>query len=700
MSMVGLYKLDDGENLPTNCFPVRSFYRQSEEGAGHWLVAHRAAEQQKYGHVQHSKFENHFRAEGGSLDQSVVSHRRKLHGSLKSSPSDRVLDGFLLMTTHHVEKPSDLCSVDISDRKLALAREEDFEAFDNVAYINASNNLLTLGPFRKFPILRELELSVNSLRNLTICPGEFPHLETLDLSYNSLSSEDVLALGLLPRLRVLHLTGNALPALPEDMACPYPAPAPPRSYCQTTRFCNLEVLILDDNKLSSPGVFTSLANLKRLKHLNLDRNGITEVPYLQQHKQSSDAKKLPGLTGLQADRALPVAPHTEVLRESPVEFDLPLPELRFLSLAGNKITEEEVLLAVALFPSLSELVIHSNPLTTQRSGDPPLLTSFLQNRLGIKVQRKETVGLVKPHFVVPVNPKRKVKTKIPKVPRQPLFLESAPGSFLSSPAALKKNQEAADSQRSLGPAEYKPLPPIRPSFPSDKKEPGEGEAAMCYREEDNSEVDDKDEGSGMSKDQDTFFMTQVNDLPESRWHVGVEEKEATDGTEQSLKEESVPDRYRGYEVLLDAKPDPDMTEPMGIQQNVRALEYALKHLLVYRDSKARLDCVQKPYIPKERKLRKLPPPKPRKSKGERVEEFLIKIKNRKTITDIPLANVLQDKDTYKKEYEEALILLREMKRQYQMVRAKAVEQAAQIERAQLEAVRDAKQEKPPEIQPL
>lgn len=36
----------------------------------------------------------------------------------------------------------------------------------------------------------------------------------------------------------------------------------------------------------------------------------------------------------------------------------------------SQICEEEALLAVALLPLLSELVIHSNPLTTQRSGKP------------------------------------------------------------------------------------------------------------------------------------------------------------------------------------------------------------------------------------------------------------------------------------------------------------------------------------------
>lgn len=44
----------------------------------------------------------------------------------------------------------------------------------------------------------------------------------------------------------------------------------------------------------------------------------------------------------------------------------------------------------------------------------------------------------------------------------------------------------------------------------------------------------------------------------------------------------------------------------GIQQNVQALQHALRHPLVYRDSRPRLDSLQKPYVPR-RKVRRLDP---------------------------------------------------------------------------------------------
>ena len=44
-----------------------------------------------------------------------------------------------------VEDPSDLCSVNVSGQDLVDIKEEDLALFDNVAYVNASDNLLPIG---------------------------------------------------------------------------------------------------------------------------------------------------------------------------------------------------------------------------------------------------------------------------------------------------------------------------------------------------------------------------------------------------------------------------------------------------------------------------------------------------------------------------------------------------------------------------
>ena len=46
-----------------------------------------------------------------------------------------------------VEDPSDLCSVNISGKEISDVKEEDLALFDNVAYVNASENFLSFGKY-------------------------------------------------------------------------------------------------------------------------------------------------------------------------------------------------------------------------------------------------------------------------------------------------------------------------------------------------------------------------------------------------------------------------------------------------------------------------------------------------------------------------------------------------------------------------
>ena len=61
---------------------------------------------------------------------------------------------FLQLKHCCVSDPSDLCSVNIAGQDLNEAKQEDFELFINVAYVNAGENLLPFGESSmKFPII-------------------------------------------------------------------------------------------------------------------------------------------------------------------------------------------------------------------------------------------------------------------------------------------------------------------------------------------------------------------------------------------------------------------------------------------------------------------------------------------------------------------------------------------------------------------
>ncbi|GFR71749.1 X-ray radiation resistance-associated protein 1 [Elysia marginata] len=289
MAVAGV-KFDDGTGtFASNCFPVRAaFGRTSDEASGAWLIAHHAEQRRRFKAVLCAKPRTYSRLKEERKKSEL--HGTKLGTYKYNEDTDEdeaeeeaeddgaILDGFFLMKHCCVEDPADLCSVNIANKELVDVKEEDLALFENVAYVNAGENYLPFEAFRGFPSLRELEIPLNGLRNLKISHTDFTCLEMLDLSYNNLSQDDLLTIGLLSHLKVLHLTGNGFTNLPQDMAMPYLSR---EKEVRLDRFARLEVLLLDDNKFMDMTVFAALAGLPRLRHLNMAKNQIFFVPQLK-----------------------------------------------------------------------------------------------------------------------------------------------------------------------------------------------------------------------------------------------------------------------------------------------------------------------------------------------------------------------------------------------------------------------------------
>ncbi|XP_074528730.1 X-ray radiation resistance-associated protein 1 [Halichoeres trimaculatus] len=398
-------KLFDGNNYPAKCLLARTLLHRRKEGAGHWLVAYRKTEEQRYRILQRRIKETH--PLGGNT----------------GPPPDNILDASFLLLHGCVDKPSELCTVDISEQELNSVNQEELKDFINVANIDASINTLSLDSFSSFVSLEELNLSLNRICSMTFDAADFPHLKVLDLSFNNLSTDAIVSIGWLPRLKDLHLTGNQLRHLPSNLGSSLSNPTKLPATEEDTQFRALEVLMLDDNKLSS-AVFSSLKNLKRLKHLNLQGNYITEIPYMQltdSFKPSAGEEEV-GEKFLDHTDSKPnpeenfkKVSQTGHKEEPHSGSSLLLPALQYLNLADNKISKEEALLAATRFPSLQEINICSNPLTTQRRGDHPLLTHYLQERQGITIKRKKTEGAVKVQVKKSTNLKQKVEKRNSKI---------------------------------------------------------------------------------------------------------------------------------------------------------------------------------------------------------------------------------------------------------------------------------------------
>ncbi|XP_030010380.1 X-ray radiation resistance-associated protein 1 [Sphaeramia orbicularis] len=602
------YKCNDIQNYPGQCVTARTFLPQRKEGAGHWLVAFRKAEEDRFRAVQRRKIKETF-------------NKQKNRSTPTDDAGGKNLDRALLLQLHCVEKPSELCCVDISEQELNSVKAEDLTEFENVAYIDASVNFLSLGSFSSFVSLRELNLSLNGLSNMTFNVDDFPFLEVLDLSYNSLSGDCIVSIGRLLHLRVLHLTGNKLHHLPPDPGSSNHDPDQPSPKADDTWFKTLEVLMLDDNKLSS-GVFNSLANLRRLRHLNLQKNRINEIPFLHLVDNSRPFQNAKAPTepnrNTDDDKVKRVTQSIHVENwESYQESSLPLPELQILNVSCNKFVAEEALLPVALFPKLREIDISLNPLTTKRSGDPPLLTFYLQDQLGVIIKRKDTQG-VKSQLKVSTNPKWKVKEMIPKAPKKPLVKNA-------SRPALTHIEDTAEKKKTAS-----------------------------------VDINDGDE------DIQHFFLT------ESQEKETVEKQEENDNSHS--------EKFTHFNLLLDVKADPHAAEHIGIQTAVRMLEHTLKNLNIYRDSKPKLDSIQTSYREQEKQIKALPPLKPAKHVNKaRVDEMIKEMKASTTIREVPLSRVIHGKGVNKQEYKEAVALMEDMRTKYKMVHEKTREQAANMD---------------------
>ncbi|XP_044894666.1 X-ray radiation resistance-associated protein 1 isoform X10 [Felis catus] len=377
----------------------------------------------------------------------------------------------------------------------------------------------------------------------------------------------------------------------------------------------------------------------------------------------------------------------------------PFPELRYLSLAYNKIAKEDAILPVALFPSLCELIFHNNPLVAHTRGVPPLLKTFLQEHLGIHLIRRKIVK-AKHHILMPRKDSRKVKTQVPKVPKQPLILHHLSVPTIKSPSKEMPESEAAPTKElsttrssplepempiegleglSLSHRPFVPLPPICSDSTVHSEE------TMSHQSNRPGHLSPEHLSDEDTKSTESIFLTQVSGLPSS---IHQKDDSAVKEEEQrpprtaprevkrawrKLPSASLPSKYRGYEELLTAKPDPAFIEPKGIQKNTQALQYVLKHPLLFRSSKPRLDTLQKRYVPKEKRAQRIPIPPPRKTRAQLLDDILIRMRDPRNITEAPLGAVLRQRTEQRlvnqKQYLEAKRLLKEFRARYrQLVR--------------------------------
>ncbi|XP_072582021.1 X-ray radiation resistance-associated protein 1 isoform X2 [Vulpes vulpes] len=682
MTSSGIYKLDNGKPYLNNCFPAKNLLRTPEEGSGrgHWLVARKRNLKKKPKSVRQAP------PDSQEIQKKVSFEVRGKKGSQQENQEDipgHVLDRAFLLKHHCVRKPSDLCSVNVSGLKFSKAKEKDFKHFHSVIYINASENLLPLEAFHTFPTLKELELAFNGIKTVYVKYGDFKFLEFLDLSFNSLTAEAICDLGILPHLRVLLLTGNGLTSLPPNLAVTEQEASVTsltrRRYI--LRFPALETLMLDDNKLSSPNCFASLAGLRRLKKLSLDQNRIFRIPYLQQFQLRDGSGDWVGGRGNPHKEPQSMRQPKSCIFEAsdeqpdytvlPMKKDVDRTEVVFSSYPGFSTSEAT---KVRAFPPIFEIL----PVKSLKIRNQTLAPPFPELR----------------YLSLAYN---KVKTQVPKVPKQPLILHHPPVTIVKSSSKEMLESDAGPAKEPLAarsspleqmPVEgleglslshrtFVPLPPIcsDSTVHSEETTSQESDRPGHLSPEQPSDED--------TKSMESIFLTQVNELPSSILQRNdsamKEEGQRPPHTAprevkrawRKLPTASLPSKYHGYEELLTAKPDPAFIEPKGIQKNTQALQHMLKYPLLCRSSKPRLDTLQKRYVPKEKRAQRIPVPPPRKTRAQLLDDILIRMRDPRNITEAPLGAVLRQRTEQRlmnqKQYLEAKRLLKEFRARYRQL---------------------------------
>ncbi|XP_070346799.1 X-ray radiation resistance-associated protein 1 isoform X6 [Equus asinus] len=662
MASSGIYKLDDGNPYLNNCFPAKNLLRMPEEGRGYWLMARKCNLKRKPKGVVEAP------TEGQESQKKVSFEVGGKKGPRRESQADvpgRVLDRAFLLKHHCVRKPSDLCNINVSGLKLSKAKEKDFRHFHSVIYINASENLLPLGPSVTPSLAHTLTAALEAKR-----PGfksQLHHLSLLcghGLKKLSLDQNRIFRIPYLQQVQLRDGSGDWV----GGRGSPRKSTLQPKSWIFESSDEQPDYTVLPMKK-------------------DVDR---TEVVF----------SSYPGFSTSETTKVCALPPIFEVLPVKSLKarnqtLAPPFPELRYLSLAYNKIAKEDAILPVALFPSLCELVFHNNPLVAHTRGLPSLLKSFLQERLGIHLIRRKTVK-AKHHILMPQKDSWKVKTQVPKVPKQPLIVyhlpvtpvKSSSKEMLESVAGLTGEPSTVKSTTlepempveglaglSLSHRTFVPLPPIcsDSTVHSEETTAHQSDTAGCLSPEPHQSDED-------TKSTESIFLTQVSGLPASTLERGVSETKEKDQrpppkaprevkrTRRKRISASLPSKYRGYEELLTAKPDPAFIEPKGIQKNAQALQHMLKHPLLYRSSKPKLDTLQKHYVPKERRAQRIPIPPPRKTRAQLLDDILIRMREPRNITEAPLGAVLQQRTEQRlvnqRQYLEAKRLLKEFRLRY------------------------------------
>jgi|JI10StandDraft_1071094.scaffolds.fasta_scaffold207602_2 Leucine-rich repeat (LRR) protein len=112
-------------------------------------------------------------------------------GILVKPKQGKLLDGFLLLDSCMVKLPHEAIRSKLIDQNILEVVEEDLNYFQNLTFLDVSDNRIRVEQLANLTNLVELFIQFNQIDSLHITEGMFPQLEKLHLSYNNIPANNL-----------------------------------------------------------------------------------------------------------------------------------------------------------------------------------------------------------------------------------------------------------------------------------------------------------------------------------------------------------------------------------------------------------------------------------------------------------------------------------------------------------------------------
>lgn len=529
------------------------------------------------------------------------------------------------------------------------------------------------------------KLYVHTKDNKKIVSEKFPNLEELFLDNNKIREEDSFdVLSVLKKLKRLHLNSNNISCIPNL-----------KIFRKNLVFQEFNKSYYKKKKMKQKSASSNASNPKNLdsilnesivkdldrpsSEMNIHNANTLRNSFILEENEEELVEEETGSATQQQQQHYQQSPNEKQNQNKfsnnsidtfEKNFDLPFPELVYINLADNQISEEDDLIALASWPMLNEIIVYGNPIVYNNVGFPPIIKQYLIDRLGINIHKQRPLKPLKTPLLIPQREHRMVDSTVPKVPKMPIELKMLTYYQDSGDQHNKRsNVSSADSNDRN----------MNSLMSSEESLDTVGHNLFKPFKQDKVLDSFKNENENNLKNFDSFFMTQI-DQDENVEIINIENPKDNSTKSKNKPKKQISENplsksknndqsVKNYDILYNIENEEELAVPKDFRGSIRALKQMLDNPLVFRDPNNQLD---KPQVPFRTTLKdKAEKPEKSNTKINQINEILDSLKEKKTVSEMNLADALKKIDD-KNQYEKAKNLFDKAQRKYEEVKRESL----------------------------